>query len=325
MIGKTAMYTVVIPVYRNEESLPDLLLALSAVVHNVNDNTGEVCELVFVIDGSQDASELILRDRLPDMSFPSKLLVHSRNFGSFAAIRSGLEAGEGDWFAAVAADLQEPPELLSAFLDALRSGTADIVVGERNSREDPWWSRLAARVFWRLYRWLVMPQMPSGGVDVFGCTRRVRDLLLSFKETNSALIGQLFWVGFRRHTVPYARRRRIHGRSAWTMGRKIRYMWDSIYSFSDLPIRILMWIGTSGIVLAGLLGLTVVLARISGAIPVPGYAATVITVLFFGALNTLGLGIVGTYAWRAFENTKARPLSIVAARYEFRTAPTNAS
>jgi polyisoprenyl-phosphate glycosyltransferase len=109
------------------------------------------------------------------------------------------------------------------------------------------------------------------------------------------------------------------------MGRKIRYMWDSIYSFSDLPIRILMWIGTSGIVLAGLLGLTVVLARISGAIPVPGYAATVITVLFFGALNTLGLGIVGTYAWRAFENTKARPLSIVAARYEFRTAPTNAS
>jgi glycosyltransferase involved in cell wall biosynthesis len=319
------MYTVVIPVYRNEESLPDLLRALSAVVRDMNNKSAEVCELVFVIDGSPDASEIILRDRLPDMPFPSKLLVHSRNFGSFAAIRSGLEAGEGDWFAAVAADLQEPPELLSAFLDVLRSGAADVVVGQRNSREDPWSSRLAARVFWGLYRWLVMPQMPSGGVDVFGCTRRVRDLLLSFKETNSALIGQLFWVGFRRHTVPYARRRRTHGRSTWSMGRKIRYMWDSVYSFSDLPIRLLMWIGAAGIVLAGLLGITVVIARISGAVPVPGYAATVITVLFFGALNTLGLGIVGTYAWRTFENTKARPLSIVAARYEFRISPTNAS
>jgi hypothetical protein len=153
----------------------------------------------------------------------------------------------------------------------------------------------------------------------------VRDLLLSFNETNSALIGQLFWVGFRRNTVPYVRRRRIHGRSAWSIERKIRYMWDSVYSFSDLPIRLLMWIGATGIVLAGLLGITVVVARISGAVPVPGYAATVITVLFFGALNTLGLGIVGTYAWRTFENTKARPLSIVAARYEFRASPTPAA
>src|SRR5262249_56029257 len=122
----------------------------------------------------------VLRDRCGDMVCVSKLLVHSRNFGSFAAIRSGLEAGEGDWFAAVAADLQEPPELLSAFLDALRSGAADVVVGERNSREDPWLSRLAARVFWGLYRWLVMPQMPSGGVDVLVCTRCLRDLLCSF-------------------------------------------------------------------------------------------------------------------------------------------------
>ena len=269
MLGKTVMYTVVIPVYRNEESLPDLLLALSAVVRDLHDKSGEVCELVFVIDGSPDASELFLRDRLPDMPCASKLLVHSRNFGSFAAIRSGLAAGEGDWFAAVAADLQEPPELLSAFLDVLRSGTADVVVGTRNSRDDPWSSRLAARVFWGLYRRWVMPQMPPGGVDVFGCTRRVRDLLLSFHETNSALIGQLFWVGFRRHTVPYARRRRTHGQSAWSIGRKIRYMWDSVYSFSDLPIRLLMWIGATGIVLAGLLGITVVVARMSGAVPVP--------------------------------------------------------
>ena len=324
MRGKSVMYSVVIPVYRNEESLPDLLHALSAIARDVN-KTGEVCELVFVIDGSPDASELILRDRLPEMPFPSKLLVHSRNFGSFAAIRSGLAAGEGDWFATVAADLQEPPELLCDFLHALRSGAADVVVGERNSREDPWSSRVAAKAFWGLYRRWVMPQMPSGGVDVFGCTKRVRDLLLSFNETNSALVGQLFWVGFRRNTVPYVRRRRIHGRSAWSIGRKTRYMWDSVYSFSDLPIRLLMWIGATGIVLAGLLGITVVVARISGAVPVPGYAATVITVLFFGALNTLGLGIVGTYAWRTFENTKARPLSIVAARYEFRASPTPAA
>lgn len=311
------MFSIVIPVYRNAESIPDLLLALSSLVLELAVQKKEPCEVVFIIDGSPDASEVMLKARLPEMPFASKLLVHSRNFGAFAAIRSGLEAGTGDRFAVLAADLQEPPELLASFLEILRSGAADVVVGSRNSRDDPWVSKVAATLFWGLYRRFVMRDVPPAGVDVFGCSRQVRDLLISLRESNSTLIGQLFWIGFRRTAVPYRRRKRSHGSSAWTLSRKIRYMWDSVYSFSDLPIRMLMWIGSVGVALAILFATVIAIARIGGDVEVPGYAATVITVLFFGALNMLSLGIVGTYVWRVFENTKGRPLSIVAARYDY--------
>ena len=311
------MLSIVIPVYRNEESLPDLLNALSATVAEIAREHSTACEVVLVVDGSPDASEAILRSRLPEMPFRSKLLVHSRNFGSFAAIRTGLQGGTGQWFAAISADLQEPPDLLVSFLAILESGAADVVVGERRSRDDPRLARTAAWVFWHLYRRFVIHEMPPGGVDVFACTREVRDQLLSLREAHSSLVGQLFWIGFRRRAVPYSRRRRAHGKSAWTVARKVRYMLDSVYSFTDLPIRLLLWGGMAGMVLAFVLGCLVGLARVIGRIAVPGYAAIVIAVLFFGGLNALGLGVVGHYAWRTFENTKGRPGSIVSAHFEF--------
>lgn len=319
------MLSLVIPLYRNEESLPALLEALTSLSESVRQDLQEICEVVFVIDGSPDRCELLLRERLTAMPFPSKLVTHSRNFGSFAAVRTGLAAGSGDFYAVMAADLQEPPELPARILEALKSGEVDVVVGQREGgRGDPWSSRLASSVFWMLYRRLVMSEIPPGGVDVFGCTRRVRDLLLSLSEANSSLIGQLFWLGFRRRTVPYARRRRRHGKSSWSLTRRLRYLADSVFSFTDLPIRILIGLGIGGAVLATLLTSIVLLLRITGNIPVPGYTATVITVLFFGALNCLGLGVIGNYAWRAFENTKSRPLAVVASETSFAgtSAPT---
>jgi glycosyltransferase involved in cell wall biosynthesis len=312
------MLSVVVPLYRNEESLPALLEALSSLSESVRRDQQESCEVVFVIDGSPDRCELLLRERLAAMPFPSKLVTHSRNFGAFAAVRTGLAAGGGDYHAVMAADLQEPPELPARFLEVLKSGEVDVVVGQREGgRADPWSSRLASSVFWILYRRLVMSDIPPGGVDVFGCTRRVRDLLLTLNEANSSLIGQLFWLGFRRRTVSYARRQRRHGRSAWSSTRRLRYLADSVFSFTDLPIRILIALGIGGVALAAVLTSIVLLSRLAGNISVPGYTATVITVLFFGALNCLGLGMVGTYAWRAFENTKSRPLAVVASETSF--------
>jgi polyisoprenyl-phosphate glycosyltransferase len=312
------MLSIVIPVYRNEDSLPELLEALASLSVSVRRDLREDCEVVFVNDGSPDRSELLLRERLPVMPFPSKLVTHSRNFGSFAAIRTGLAAGRGEVLAVMSADLQEPPELLARFLETLSSGEVDVVVGQRQGgREDPWLSRVASSIFWAFYRGLVVREIPPGGVDVFGCTGRVRDLLLSLNEANSSLIGQLFWLGFRRRSVPYVRRKRRHGKSAWSVTRKLKYMADSVFSFTDLPIRILTALGLTGVGLAVTLATIVLVVRLTGNIPVPGYTATMITVLFFGALNLLGLGMIGNYAWRAFENTKSRPLSVVRSETSF--------
>ena len=300
------MLSLIIPVYRNEESLNDLLSA----VNGLSEQLDGAMETVFVVDGSPDRCYEILRERLPKCAFRSCLVLLSRNFGSFAAIRAGLEIANGHYFAVMAADLQEPPELVLKMHTILAQDQADIVVAVREARMEPLLKRLPAQVFWKLYRRYVVPEVPPGGVDVFGCNRVFRDTLMQLEERHSSLIAQIFWLGFRRKQVPYIRQPRQHGESAWTMRKKINYLLDSVFAFSDLPIRLLIRSGAVGAIAAALVGSVVAVMRAVGLITVQGYAMTMLMIVFFGALNLLSLGVVGSYAWRAYENTKARPLAI---------------
>ncbi|MEY4670098.1 MAG: hypothetical protein RL518_2797 [Pseudomonadota bacterium] len=301
------MYSLVIPVYRNEESLPDLILALTELDRNLD---GKL-EVVFVIDGSPDCSSAWLHANLPACAFHAKVIELSRNFGSFAAIRAGLIASSGPFFGMMAADLQEPPSLVLNMFQALESDRCDVAIGTREKRADPLLSRLFSRIFWELYRRFVQYDMPSGGVDMFACNQKFRDQLVALPESNSSLVGLMFWVGFRRAYISYARAPRARGKSAWTFTKKLRYLSNSVFAFSDLPIQLLLAFGILGVTTALGLATVVAMARITGLVSVPGYSATVLVILFFAALNSLGLGIIGSYTWRAFENTKARPLSIV--------------
>jgi glycosyltransferase involved in cell wall biosynthesis len=304
---KSPPLSLVVPVYGNEGAIDALLEA----VRDLARRAGGDFEAVFVVDGSPDRSYALLRERLPSAGFDARLLSLSRNFGAFAAIRSGLEAARGRIVAVMAADLQEPPELVLEFLQVLSKGEADVAFGVRASRADPLGARLASGLFWSVYRRFVMPDIPPGGVDIFALTADFRDRLLSLRESNTSLLAQLFWLGGRRAFVPYERRARVHGKSGWTLRKKLRYLSDSVFAFTDLPVRLLFWTGMLALFVAVVFGAVVLAARISGWVEVPGYAATILTILFFGALNALGLGVVGTYAWRAFENTKARPLAVV--------------
>jgi len=301
------MYSLIIPVYKNEESLPDLL----AVLSDMNEKLSGKLEVVIVVDGSPDNSYSILRQQLPEMPFVSQLLLHSRNYGSFAAIRAGMQVASGSYFAVMAADLQEPPELALEFFQLLAADEADVVVGTRDARNDPWRSRWSSEIFWWVYRKFIIKDVPAGGVDMFGCNRQFRNELLSLDESHSSLIGLLFWLGFRRKTVAYQRRERQHGVSAWTLKKKINYLMDSIFSFSDLPLKLLISFGGIGVLFSILFGLMVLMFKVTGWVEVPGYAATILTVLFFGALNTAGIGLLGAYVWRAYANTQGRPISVV--------------
>jgi glycosyltransferase involved in cell wall biosynthesis len=307
------MLSLVIPVYKNEASLPELVEELKKLAGQLT----APLEVVFVVDGSPDNSFVWLREHLAGLPFSAQLLLHSRNFGSFAAIRTGLRQASGDYFAVLAADLQEPVSLVADFHRALAGGDADVAIGLREGRSDPFFSRLFSGLFWWSYRKLVFPDIPPGGVDVFACNRACRDELLKLEELNSSLVGLLFWVGFKRKLVPYSRAERKHGKSAWTFGRKLKYLLDSVYSFSDLPIRMLKWVGMLALVLAMVVGLVVLVTRLTGGIPVPGYTPIVLAIVFFGGLNALGLGVLGEYVWRTFENTKRRPLAIVKSAQTF--------
>lgn len=296
--------SLVVPVYRNAATIDALVETVGQLAQQVEGGL----ETIFVVDGSPDDSRERLLAALDGTGLSARVIDHSRNFGSFAAIRTGMSLARGERIAVMAADLQEPPELAVEFLRRLASGDVDVVAGERASREDR--GDAASNLYWRLYRRFVMADIPATGVDVFACTAAVRDVICSLEHTNTSLVAQLFWVGFRREVVPYDRRP-SPGESGWTLRRKMRYLSDSVFAFTDLPVRILWFIGLAGLALGVLVSLVIVIARAVGAISVPGYAATIIVIVFFGSLNILGLGIIGSYAWRAYEMTKGRPGAIV--------------
>ncbi|GAA1405603.1 glycosyltransferase family 2 protein [Oerskovia paurometabola] len=306
-------YSVVIPVYGNEATLPDVVERLASVAVELDG----AMEAVFVVDGSPDDSLAVLRKILPAASIASQLVVHSRNFGSFPAIRTGLDAARGEFIGVMAADLQEPPELMKEFFAQLAGNEYDVVVGRRQSRLDPAVSSVFSRTFWGLYRRFINRDIPQGGVDVFACTREVAARLLELDEAHSSLVGLLYWVGYRRTEVPYERLIRMHGKSGWTFTKKFKYLLDSVFSFTDIPIRMLTGVGVVGSLSTVAIGLVVLLSWSTGRIDEVGYTPLMLTMLFTTFLILAGLGVVGSYVWRGYENSKGRPLSLSMSREMF--------
>jgi glycosyltransferase involved in cell wall biosynthesis len=315
----TPRYSLIIPVYRNSENIDELLPACRGL-HTALDGRLEV---IFVVDGSPDDSHAQLLAKLPATGLRAQLILLSRNFGSFPAIREGLLHARGKFAAVMTADLQEPPELVLEFFTRLERGEGDIAFGLREARNDPPLSKMFSAMFWYVYRNFVQRDIPVGGVDVFAVNRSFLDRVTALFEAHSSLLGLLFWIGGRRIFVPYTRRERLRGKSAWTFRKKFTYLLDSIFAFTDAPIRLLLASGILGIGLALTLGTVILLAKLFGAVKVPGYTGTMLIVLFFGSLNMFGLGLVGNYAWRTYENTKHRPLSIPMMIDQFGEPPGN--
>lgn len=308
----TPTKSLVIPVYRNAENIEHLLVALTSMGAKLNNEL----EVVFVVDGSPDNSGELLAAGAPRLAFSTQIVHHSRNFGAFAAIRTGIGYAKGKHIAVMAADLQEPPDLVLQMFNALDRGQADVVFGQRMGRKDGALSGFASRAFWGFYRRFVVRDIPSGGVDIFACTSEVAQSVLMIEEPNGSLITQMFWVGYRRLFIPYNRLERAAGRSGWSFRKRFQYMLDSIFSYSDLPIMIVLWTGVVGFVVSVALGAATVVARLAGQIDENGYTTLVLLVLFFGSLILSVQGVLGCYIWRIAENSKNRPLSIVSSRTE---------
>lgn len=306
--------SIVIPVYRNEATIAPLVAELSALCSGSPART----EVVFVVDGSPDGCLGLLREKLAEQAFPSQLIALSRNFGAFAAIRAGLAAADGPLVAVMAADLQEPPELVTRAFDALAAEDCDVVFGQRMARSDPWPGRLMSAAFWALYRRFVQPEVPPGGVDVFACNERVRQALLALRESRSSLVAQLFWLGYRRKLIPYGRRPRADGgESSWTFSKRWRYMTDSIFAFTQLPIAVLRRLGLVGLLVSAGASVIVAAAWWLGEIPVSGYTPIMLFIGVTSSIQLLALGVVGEYVWRAYENTKHRPEAVIAEHVTF--------
>lgn len=302
------LVTIVVPVYHNATSLPDLLEELRALASR---NSGEDFELVFVDDGSTDDSFPVLQ-RLAATEPRMRVVKLSRNFGSNAAIVAGLSIAKGDTVGVIAADLQDPPEKFDEML-ALWRGGQKVVVAARNDRDDPLPTTILADLFYRLFRRFALPTMPARGFDFFLIDRRVVDLITGIQENNVYLMGLILWLGFRSAVVTYDRRARKsdYGRSRWTVRKKIKYFIDAFVAFSNVPVRAASILGIVLSVLGILYAALIVALQIFSDIDVEGWSSLMVVLLIVAGAQLLMLGVIGEYLWRTLEETRKRPRFII--------------
>ena len=303
---KNYSVSIVVPVYKNEGSIDQLLhriIEISAAVSGM-------VEAVFVVDGSPDKSLDILRSKLPLAGFDAKVLLLSRNFGAFSAIRAGLREARGDATVVMAADLQEPTSLITSMLGIVQRDEADVAVGVRQSRKDGVVSRTLSAVFWKIFNRVSSLELPRGGVDIFALSRSARETLNTFEESSTSLIGLIYWMGFRRQEVPYHRVERRVGKSSWSLQKRINYAKDSITAFSEFPLTVFLWSGAVGAIVSLVFALIGAFQYIFTSDHQSQREVTAIGLLFVASYLMAGLGVLGTYLWRIADNVRKRPDSI---------------
>ena len=235
---KSIQFSLIVPVYKNEANIDDVIEAINA---SIASQVRSKFEVIFVIDGSPDRSRDLLFALLQRQEWPSQLIALSRNFGAFSAIRTGLTFATGKAIAVMATDLQDPANLVAMFWEILAEQGIDVVCGQRMARHDGLLTGLASAVFWWVYRKCIFAEAPAGGVSIFAFNSRVKESILSISAPNNSMFSQVMWVGFKRKFVPYMRQARKAGRSAYTFRRKLLYALDlpsfvfrSAYPFSNL-------------------------------------------------------------------------------------------
>jgi polyisoprenyl-phosphate glycosyltransferase len=305
-VSAAGVVSVVVPVFNNAETLPALLERLRAVGERLEHRL----ELVFVDDGSSDESYALLEAEAARDARVGALRL-SRNFGSNAAILAGLTHAHGDAVVVLAADLQDPPELIPELVRAWEGG-AEVVLAERRTRDDPWLTTVTSSIFNRLFRRLVFRDFPRGGFDFLLLSGRVASVLVSMGERNSYLFGQAIWVGFRRAIVPYDRAAREAGRSGWTLRKKLKYFVDAFTAFSYVPIRAASLLGFTLALVGFVYAALVVALRLAGVIEgAPGFTTLAVLVLVIGGIQLIVVGMIGEYLWRVLEETRRRPPFLV--------------
>jgi glycosyltransferase involved in cell wall biosynthesis len=305
--------SVVVPVYWNAGSLPFLFEELMKLEKGLLEK-GLLLELVLVDDGSGDDSLQILLEFKKLRPELTTVVKHTRNFGSMAALKSGVRCLTGDCFVVLAADLQDPPDLILEMADKWLNG-AKYVICRRRERDDPFWSKVFASVYYKLLRLIVTKDFPSGGFDLALMDQQFFPYLRdSGKNINLSLFA--FWLGFKPEIIEYKRRKRTFGKSKWTFTKKMNLLLDSLLGFSITPIRFISVVGIVVSLSSFCYGVFIVIMAILGKMDVRGFATIVSILVFLLGLIIVMLGVIGEYLWRTFDSVNRRPESVIETIYK---------
>jgi glycosyltransferase involved in cell wall biosynthesis len=303
--------SVVVPLFNESANVGPLLERIGGVVERLRADFDY--EIVLVNDGSSDDTAAAARREMAQR--PHVVLVNlSRNFGHQLAATAGLELAVGDAVVLMDGDLQDPPELIEAFLRKWREGY-DVVYAVRRTRsgESPF-KLLTARVFYRIIKRLTKIAIPIDAGDFRLMSRRVVDALRRSPERNRFLRGMVSWVGFNQTAVEYDRDVRYSGGTKYPLTKMIRFAMDGITSFSDIPLRFASYLGFIVSAIAFVYALIVIGFKLFSLNPpayTPGWASTIVAVLFLGGVQLMSLGILGEYLGRVYDEVKGRPLYLI--------------
>jgi dolichol-phosphate mannosyltransferase len=306
------MISVVVPIFNEEENLPELRRRLTAAL----DLTGDSWELILVNDGSRDRTATMLREM--HQSDPRiKIITLSRNFGHQPAVTAGIHHATGDCVVLIDGDLQDPPEVIPSMAEKWKQGY-QVVLGERASRGDAAGARgLGFRLFYPLFRRISdLPGGPDAGI--FGLMdRRVVDEFNKLPERNRFIPGLRSWLGFKQGAVTYDRADRAAGKPKQTLRRLIRYAMDGMISFSYKPLRAATYLGFLVSIFTFGLGVFYIVSFFTMHKEVTGFTTTIVSVLFLGGVQLITIGILGEYIGRIYEEIKQRPLYVVEEKLGF--------
>ncbi len=302
------MISVVIPIYNEQENLPDLLRRTTAALESLAPRPWEI---LFVDDGSTDASAAAIRDaHARDQRI--KLICLSRNFGHQPAITAGIHHAKGQAVILLDGDLQDPPELIPDLVAKWAEGF-QVVLAKRRSRAEHGPRSLGFRLFYPLLRRISdLPDAPDAGI--FGLMdRAVVDCFHKLPERNRFIPGLRLWLGFKQTAVEYDRQERAQGQPKQTLGRLVNYALDGMLSFSMKPLRAATWLGFACAAIGFGTAIFFIIRRLFFNDPaVTGFTTLLTMMMFIGGVQLITIGILGEYVGRIYEEMKQRPLYVIA-------------
>lgn len=301
-------YSFVIPIYNEEENLPELAQRLG----KIGDRLDGTAEFILVNDGSRDRSLKMMRD-LHDRDPRFCYLSFARNFGHQIAVTAGLAFAQGQAVTVMDGDLQDPPELVLEMIAQWQAGY-EVVYAQRTKRhnENPL-KQFYAYLFYRLLKRLADVDIPTDTGDFCLMDRQVVDVLNAMPERNRYLRGLRAWIGFRQTAVSFERAARFAGDRKYTFRKSFSLALNGLVSFSRVPLRLATYTGLLAALFSVVMAALVLYWRLVEVdSPVTGFAAILMAVFFLGAVQLVGIGILGEYIGRIYEEVKGRPLYIVA-------------
>lgn len=299
-------YTIIAPVFNEEESLP----VLYQRVKEVMDSTGEAWELVLVDDGSKDKSSELMRN-LAAEDERVRPIIFARNFGHQIAVTAGLDYSRGDAVVIIDADLQDPPEVILELIAKWKEGY-QVVYAVRAEREgETWFKKMTASLFYRIIYRITDVKIPLDTGDFRLLDRKVVDVMGKMRERHRFLRGMSSWIGFKQVGVNYKRAARYAGSTKYPFRKMLKLALTAITSFSYFPLQLATYLGFMAAGIAVVAIPVVIVMRLTGSAAFSGQASTLLAVLFLGGVQLLSLGILGEYVGRIYDEVKGRPLYIV--------------